>query len=81
MPHTPHPPAAVLASDQERVFHGLGVSPGIAIGVVFHHNTGTVAVPEYCLTRDGIKPSATVSPKRWRRRWPRWKCCRPRPAP
>ncbi len=55
MPHTPHPPAAVLASDQERVFHGLGVSPGIAIGVVFHHNTGTVAVPEYCLTRDGIK--------------------------
>jgi len=40
----------------ERMFTGLGVSPGIAIGVVYHHDAGSVTVPEYCLPKDQIAP-------------------------
>ncbi|HVI51193.1 MAG TPA: phosphoenolpyruvate--protein phosphotransferase [Candidatus Sulfotelmatobacter sp.] len=32
----------------------MGVSPGIAIGVVYHYDAGSVTVPEYCLPKDQI---------------------------
>ena len=44
-------PTAISGSSrppaEERVFHGLGVSPGVAIGIVYLHNAGNVSVPEY----------------------------------
>lgn len=43
----------------ERIFTGLGVSPGIAIGVVYHHDAGAVTVPEYCLPRDHVAAELT----------------------
>jgi phosphotransferase system enzyme I (PtsI) len=38
---------AVREQTQERVFDGLAVGPGIAVGVVHVHDAGAVAVPEY----------------------------------
>jgi phosphotransferase system enzyme I (PtsI) len=40
--------------EKERVLHGLGVSPGVAIGPVHLHESGEVSVPEYRIARDGI---------------------------
>ncbi len=45
---------AVAAGDQERVYHGLGVSPGIAIGVAHRHDAAHVAVPEYRILREKV---------------------------
>jgi phosphotransferase system enzyme I (PtsI) len=44
------------AFGEERMFTGLGVSPGVAIGVVYHYDAGAVTVPEYCLPKDQILP-------------------------
>lgn len=37
----------VSAPRDEQIFHGLGVSPGVAIGVAHLHDTGKVNVPEF----------------------------------
>jgi phosphotransferase system enzyme I (PtsI) len=39
---------------EEKVFEGLGVSSGIAIGAAYVRETGAVEVPEYCITRDHL---------------------------
>jgi phosphotransferase system enzyme I (PtsI) len=39
----------------ERVLHGLGVSPGVAIGPAFVSDDGEIAVPEYRLAADKIE--------------------------
>src|ERR1700719_1388268 len=39
----------------ERVLHGLGVSPGIAIGPAFVSNDGEVAVPDYRVADDQVE--------------------------
>jgi phosphotransferase system enzyme I (PtsI) len=39
----------------ERVLHGLGVSPGIAIGPAFVSDDGEIAVPEYRIAADKIE--------------------------
>ncbi len=41
-------------SGPEHVFEGLGVSPGIAVGAAYVRETGTVEVPEYCLTAESV---------------------------
>jgi phosphotransferase system enzyme I (PtsI) len=38
----------------ERVFDGLGVAPGIAIGIVHRHEPGQVSVPEYRIAANRI---------------------------
>jgi phosphotransferase system enzyme I (PtsI) len=40
----------------ERVLHGLGISPGVAIGSAFVSEAGEIAVPEYRLDADAIAP-------------------------
>ena len=47
-------PADLLPNEPERVFIGLGVSPGVAVGVAHPHEWGHVTVPEYCLPRDAL---------------------------
>lgn len=47
---------SVRNAPEERVFAGLGVSPGIAIGVAYLHDAGNVTVPEYRLTKEKIEP-------------------------
>src|SRR5581483_6809623 len=37
------------AGEGERVFEGLGVSPGIAIGPAHVHEAGSVSVPEHTI--------------------------------
>jgi phosphoenolpyruvate-protein phosphotransferase (PTS system enzyme I) len=39
----------------ERVLHGLGVSPGVAIGPAFVSDDREIAVPDYRLAADGIE--------------------------
>jgi len=39
----------------EQVFEGLGVAPGVAIGVAHRSETGVVAVPEYEVAADRIE--------------------------
>jgi phosphoenolpyruvate-protein phosphotransferase (PTS system enzyme I) len=39
----------------ERILHGLGVSPGIAIGPAFVSDAGEVAVPEYRVATDKLE--------------------------
>jgi phosphoenolpyruvate-protein phosphotransferase (PTS system enzyme I) len=39
----------------ERVLHGLGVSPGIAIGPAFVSDDGDIAVPEYRIPADQVE--------------------------
>jgi phosphotransferase system enzyme I (PtsI) len=39
----------------ERVLHGLGVSPGIAIGPAFISDDGDIAVPEYRVPADEVE--------------------------
>jgi phosphoenolpyruvate-protein phosphotransferase (PTS system enzyme I) len=43
------------AAGKEVAFDGLGVSPGIAIGPAFVHDTGTVSVREYSLATGEIE--------------------------
>jgi len=38
----------------ERVFEGLGVSAGIAIGAAYVRDIGAVEVPEYCVTAERV---------------------------
>jgi len=40
----------------ERVLHGLGISPGVAMGSAFVSEAGEIAVPEYRLDADAIAP-------------------------
>ena len=40
--------------NKERVFHGLGVSPGIGIGVVHIRESGVVVTPEYVIHADEV---------------------------
>ena len=39
----------------ERVLHGLGVSPGVAIGPAFVSDDGEIAVPEYRVPADDVE--------------------------
>ena len=39
----------------ERILHGLGVAPGVAIGPAFVSDDGDIAVPEYRVPADGIQ--------------------------
>ncbi len=39
----------------ERVLHGLGVSPGIAVGPAFVSDGGEIAVPEYRVAADCVE--------------------------
>lgn len=43
------------AGEGERVFEGLGVSPGIAIGPAHLHEAGDVAVPEHTVDADKVE--------------------------
>jgi phosphotransferase system enzyme I (PtsI) len=48
------------AGDSERVFNGLGVSPGIAIGIVHLHDRHDDApVPHYRLSKDAVTAEQT----------------------
>ncbi len=54
----------------ERVLHGLGVSPGIAVGPAFISDDGDIAVPEYRVAatqveaeRERVAAAVTVSLK------------------
>ena len=38
----------------ERVLHGLGVSPGIALGPAFVSDDGEIAVPDYRVAADQV---------------------------
>ena len=42
------------APEAERVFNGLGVSPGIAIGIVHLHGSEDAPVPHYRVARDAV---------------------------
>ncbi len=42
-----HSAGTVRENTLERVFEGLGVGPGIAVGIVHVHDAGAVSVPEY----------------------------------
>jgi phosphotransferase system enzyme I (PtsI) len=44
------------AGEGERVFDGLGVSPGVAIGPAFLHEAGRLSIPEFTLTQEQIEP-------------------------
>src|SRR6202795_3777204 len=39
----------------ERVLHGLGVSPGIAIGPAFVSDAGDIAVPDYRVAAEKLE--------------------------
>src|SRR6266436_6429773 len=39
----------------ERILHGLGVSPGIAIGPAFVSDAGEIAVPDYRVAADKLE--------------------------
>lgn len=41
-------------ASKERIFDGLGVAPGIGIGVVHLRESGSMAVPEYAIAPDEI---------------------------
>ena len=47
------------APEAERIFNGLGVSPGIAIGIVHLHGSEDAPVPHYRLARDAIAAERT----------------------
>jgi len=49
----------VNSKDNEKVFKGLGVSPGIGIGVAHVRESGVILVPEYCVTAEGIEDECT----------------------
>ncbi len=58
----------------ERVLHGLGVSPGIAVGPAFISDDGDIAVPEYRVAatqveaeRERVAAAVTVSLKQLRK--------------
>src|SRR5437868_14081978 len=44
------------AGEGERVFEGLGVSPGIAIGPAHLHEAGNVSVPELTIEVAEVEP-------------------------
>ncbi|MDR3440379.1 phosphoenolpyruvate--protein phosphotransferase [Telmatospirillum sp.] len=48
-----NPPA--VSRQTEQVFHGLGVSPGVAIGVAHLHDSGNVTVQEYSIAADRLE--------------------------
>ena len=54
----PHP-------EEEQTFLGLGVGPGVAIGVAHLHDTGKVDIPEYRVAPTRWTPNAGGSPMRW----------------
>ncbi len=51
----PRRAARRAAGEGERVFEGLGVSPGIAIGPAHVHEAGNVAVPEHTIEAGGVE--------------------------
>ncbi len=48
-------PADGRGAAKERVLHGLGVAPGIALGPAFVSDAGDIAVPEYRIPADKIE--------------------------
>ncbi len=47
------------AGTEERVFDGLGVSPGVAIGCSHLHDAGCVNVPEFRLAKEQVEAEKT----------------------
>jgi phosphotransferase system enzyme I (PtsI) len=47
--------AADPGSDGERVFDGIGVSPGIAFGNAYLHDAGSVSVPEFRIAKEKVE--------------------------
>ncbi len=45
----------VSTPQDEQIFCGLGVSPGVAIGVAYLHDTGKVNVPEYKIAPNALE--------------------------
>src|SRR3954471_10965707 len=43
------------SGEGERVFEGLGVSPGIAIGPAHLHEAGDISVPEHATAPAGVE--------------------------
>ncbi len=41
-------------SDQEKIFTGLGVSPGIGLGIAYVRESGILTVPEYSISPDQL---------------------------
>ena len=54
-PKSPRRHARRAAGEGERVFEGLGVSPGIAIGPAHVHEAGNVAVPEHTINAGEVE--------------------------
>ncbi|MTJ84386.1 MAG: phosphoenolpyruvate--protein phosphotransferase [Telmatospirillum sp.] len=54
-PAPDHPKQLPPPPKGEQVFVGLGVSPGVAIGVAHLHDAGNVAVPEYHIPPDRLE--------------------------
>ncbi len=38
-----------------RIMHGVGVSPGVALGIAYVHETGGLSVVEYCVPANRVK--------------------------
>src|SRR4051812_28295752 len=55
-PKPPRRGARRAAGEGERVFEGLGVSPGIAIGPAHLHEAGNVSVPELTIEASQVEP-------------------------
>ena len=49
------PVIAARAQQDEQIFSGLGVSPGVAIGVAHLHDAGNVNVPEYKIASESLE--------------------------
>ncbi|MBI5162446.1 MAG: phosphoenolpyruvate--protein phosphotransferase [Magnetospirillum sp.] len=47
-------PSELEFTDAERVFDGMGVSRGIAIGVVHRHDADAITVAEYCVPKGQV---------------------------
>ena len=45
---------------EEQIFHGLGVSPGVAIGVAHLHDTGNVNVPVYSIAPEALEAAGKL---------------------
>src|SRR5690349_1570976 len=53
--HDAPPASAAPGAAEERVFHGLGVSPGIAIGPAHVSDDFDAAIPDYTLEPEAVE--------------------------
>jgi phosphoenolpyruvate-protein phosphotransferase (PTS system enzyme I) len=54
MDHPVDPQFIALREPEERIYEGLGVGPGIAIGVAYRHDAAHVNVPEYRIPKEKV---------------------------